>query len=263
MPSRNKLIWFETCLGQYLLEREQNYYDNAVANVFGYHAMQVGFPQYNFLRTNRMPLQFCVAMEKDAAVRAAPDFLPIDTNSIDLVLLPHILEFSSNPHQILREVQRVLMPEGHVIICGFNPRSLWGLRGLFGSIEDNFPWRGNFIARPRLKDWLALLDFEITEDRLCCYAPPFSQEKWLKRFSFMEAAGDRWWPFSGGVYFMTAVKRVHGMRVIKPEWKEVRAARRRMAPVSSKIPELQKFAEDSAANEPRWAARVRTARGEE
>jgi hypothetical protein len=108
-----------------------------------------------------------------------------------------------------------------------------------------------------------LLDFEITEDRLCCYAPPFSQEKWLKRFSFMEAVGDRWWPFSGGVYFMTAVKRVHGMRVIKPEWKEVRAARRRMAPVSSKTPELQKFAEDSAANEPRWAARVRTARGEE
>ncbi|HEY6043970.1 MAG TPA: SAM-dependent methyltransferase, partial [Nitrosospira sp.] len=95
MPSRNKLLWFETCLGQYLLEREQNYYDNAVANVFGYHAMQIGFPQYNFLRTNRMPLQFCVALEKDAAVRAAPDFLPIDTNSIDLVLLPHILEFSS------------------------------------------------------------------------------------------------------------------------------------------------------------------------
>ena len=69
-------------------------------------------------------------------MRAAPDFLPIETNSIDLVLLPHILEFSSNPHQILREVQRVLMPEGHVIVCGFNPRSLWGVRGLFGrSIE--------------------------------------------------------------------------------------------------------------------------------
>lgn len=262
MPTRNKLVWFETCLGQYLLEREQNYYDQAVANVFGYHAMQVGFPQYNFLRTNRMPLQFCATTEKGGAVRASPDFLPIETNSIDLVLLPHILEFSFNPHQILREVQRVLMPEGHVIICGFNPRSLWGLRGLFGSIEDNFPWRGNFIARPRLKDWLALLDFEITEDRLCCYAPPFSQEKWLKRFSFMEAVGDRWWPSSGGVYFLTAVKRVHGMRVIKPEWKEMRAARR-MAPISRKAPELQKFTGDTSANEPRMAARRRTARGSE
>ncbi len=260
MPIRKKLEWFETCLGQYLLEREQNYYDQAVANVFGYHAMQIGLPQYPFLQANRMPLQFCVAAEEGAAVLAAPDFLPIETNSIDLVLLPHILEFSSNPHQILREVQRVLMPEGHVIICGFNPRSLWGLRGLFGSIEDNFPWRGNFIARPRLKDWLALLDFEITEDRLCCYAPPFSQEKWLKRFSFMEAAGDRWWQFAGGVYFLTAVKRVHGMRVIKPEWKDVRAARRRMAAVSQNAPRPQKVTGDTRRNEPRRAARSRITR---
>ena len=243
MPTKNKLEWFETCLGQYLLEREQNHFDEAVADVFGYNAMQIGFPQYDFLRANRMPLQFCTGTEEGAAVRATPDFLPIETNSIDLVLLPHVLEFSSNPHQILREVQRVLMPEGHVIVCGFNPRSLWGVRGVLGavegrllrSMENPYPWRGNFISLPRLKDWLTLLDFEITKDRLCCYAPPFSQEKWLKRFSFMEAAGDRWWPFSGGIYFLTAVKRVHGMRVIKPEWKEVRAARRGMAPVAQKL----------------------------
>lgn len=243
MPTKNKLEWFETSLGQYLLEREQNHFDEAVADVFGYNAMQIGFPQYDFLRANRMPLQFCAGTEESAAVRASPEFLPIETNSIDLVLLPHVLEFSSNPHQILREVQRVLMPEGHVIVCGFNPRSLWGVRGVLGLVEDRFlrsvdgqfPWRGNFISLPRLKDWLTLLDFKITKDRLCCYAPPFSQEKWLKRFSFMEAAGDRWWPFSGGIYFLTAVKRVHGMRVIKPEWKEVRAARRGMAPVAQKL----------------------------
>ena len=243
MPTKNKLEWFETSLGQYLMEREQNHFDEAVADVFGYNAMQIGFPQYDFLRANRMPLQFCAGTEEGAAVRASPEFLPIETNSIDLVLLPHVLEFSSNPHQILREVQRVLMPEGHVIVCGFNPRSLWGVRGVLGLVEDRFlrsvegqfPWRGNFISLPRLKDWLTLLDFEITKDRVCCYAPPFSQEKWLKRFSFMEAAGDRWWPFSGGIYFLTAVKRVHGMRVIKPEWKEVRAARRGMAPVAQKL----------------------------
>lgn len=243
MPTKNKLEWFETSLGQYLLEREQNHFDEAVADVFGYNAMQIGFPQYDFLRANRMPLQFCAGTEEGAAVRGSPEFLPIETNSIDLVLLPHVLEFSSNPHQILREVQRVLMPEGHVIVCGFNPRSLWGVRGVLGlvegrlsrSMENQYPWRGNFISLPRLKDWLTLLDFEITKDRLCCYSPPFSQEKWLKRFSFMEAAGDRWWPFSGGIYFLTAVKRVHGMRVIKPEWKEVRAARRGMAPVAQKL----------------------------
>ncbi|SFW25846.1 class I SAM-dependent methyltransferase [Nitrosovibrio sp. Nv17] len=256
MATRNALEWFDTCLGQYLLERERGHFDQVVADVFGYNAMQIGFPQYDFLRSNRMPLQFCAALEEGAALRAAPEFLPIETNSLDLVLLPHVLEFSANPHQILREVQRVLMPEGHVIVCGFNPRSLWGMRRILGSVGARLPWRGNlvsphrsgrpsagegfpwhgrFIALPRLKDWLTLLDFEITADRLCCYAPPFSQEKWLRRAGFMEAAGERWWPFSGGIYFLTAVKRVHGMRVIKPEWKEVRAARRGMAPIAQKL----------------------------
>jgi SAM-dependent methyltransferase len=253
MPTNNKLEWFGTCLGQYLLEREQNHFDRAVADVFGYHAMQIGFPQYDFLRANRMPLRFCISIEEGCGVRAAPDFLPIEPNSIDLVLLPHILEFSDNPHQILREVQRVLVPEGHAIVCGFNPRSLWGVRGLFGSMYDDYPWRGNFIARPRLKDWLTLLDFEITQDRLCCYVPPFSQDKWLKRFGFMEAVGDRWWQSSGGVYFLTAVKRVHGMRVIKPEWKEVRARRRAIAPVA------QKLAGNATGEEPCRAARSKTA----
>ena len=159
MPTKNKLEWFKTCLGQYLLEREQNHFDEAVADVFGYNAMQIGFPQYDFLRANRMPLQFCTGIEGGAAVRASPEFLPIETNSIDLVLLPHVLEYSANPHQILREVQRVLMPEGQVIVCGFNPRSLWGARGVLGSLEERFfrpvekqfPWRGDFISLPRLK----------------------------------------------------------------------------------------------------------------
>jgi SAM-dependent methyltransferase len=247
---KNKLEWFETCLGQYLLEREQNYFDTAVADVFGYHAMQIGFPQYDFLRANRMPLQFCVGAEENVAVRATPEFMPIESNSIDLVLMPHMLEFSINPHQILREVQRVLMPEGHVIVSGFNPHSVWGVRGFFGSAKGGYPWRGNFISRPRLRDWLTLLDFEITRDRMCCFAPPFSQEKWLKRFGFMETMGNRW-PLSGGVYFFTAVKRVHGMRVIKPEWKEVRAARRGMAPVA------QRLDAHEGSNRARRAARLR------
>ena len=235
MPIQNQQQWFETCLGQYLLEREQSYFDQAVMDVFGYNAVQIGFPQHDFLRTNRMPLQFCADIEKGAALLASPDFLPIESNSIDLVLLPHVLEFSSNPHQILREVQRILVAEGQVIICGFNPRSLWGTRKLFGSTRHNFPWNGNFIALPRLKDWLALLDFEMTAGKLSCYAPPINQEKWLRRFQFMEFTGDRWWPISGGVYFLQAIKRIHGMRVIKPAWKDVLAAKRRMSPIANKI----------------------------
>lgn len=235
MSIQNQQEWLETCLGQYLLEREQRYFDQEVMDIFGYNALQIGFSQHNFLRTSRMTFQFCADTEKGGTLLAGADFLPIESNSIDLVLLPHILEFSLNPHQILREVQRVLVAEGQVIICGFNPRSLWGSRKWFGASRHSFPWNGDFIALPRLKDWLTLLDFEITAGKLSCYTPPINQEKWLRRFNFMEFSGDRWWPISGGVYFLQAIKRVHGMHVIKPAWKDVRASKRRMSPVANKV----------------------------
>ena len=111
------------------------------------------------------------------------------------------------------------MPEGNLIISGFNPRSLWGCRRVLGN-KRGCPWNGHFIALPRLKDWLALLGFEVVGGRFSAYAPPFHQTKWLERFSFMEAAGDRWWAVSGGVYFVHAIKRVHGMHLIKPQWNE-------------------------------------------
>ncbi|MDP1574844.1 MAG: methyltransferase domain-containing protein [Coxiellaceae bacterium] len=234
MSVQNVQEWFETSLGKYLLDYEQRYFDQAVANIFGYNAVQIGLTQFDFLQTNRMPLRFCVGTDKGTALCANPDFLPIKSGSMDLVLLPHVLEFNSNPHQILREVYRILMPEGHVVISGFNPLSLWGMHQYFERNKREFPWCGNFIALPRLKDWLKLLNFEMTGGRLCCYTPPFKQEKWRKRFNFMEAAGDRWWPISGGVYFLQAVKHVHGMHIIKPGWKHALAGKKRMAPATQR-----------------------------
>ena len=205
--------WFETPVGQYLLEREYAYFDQGVGDVFGYHAVQLGLSRMDFLRTSRMQLKVRSGLD------VAMDFfnLPFDSGSIDLAILPHLLEFSSNPHQILREAERVMRPEGRIMLSGFNPFSLWGVRRLAGrSIAA--PWCGNFISLSRLKDWLALLGFEVAAGKLCCYVPPFDQEKWLSRFGFMEKAGDRWWPVSGGVYFLVAIKRVRGVRLIRPSW---------------------------------------------
>ena len=173
----------------------------------------------------------------DATVRVRADLrhLPILANSADLVLLPHVLEFSDKPHQVLREVARVLMPEGHVIVSGFNPWSLWGARHFLTADQESFPWRGRFIALNRLKDWMALLGLEIAGGRMCCYLPPMRSEKWLQRMDFLEAAGDRWWPFAGGVYFLHAVKRVHGMRVITPQWKNGLAKSKSLAPVPHRV----------------------------
>jgi len=238
--------WLETPLGRYLVEREQEYFDHAVADVFGYNAFQLGMPELDLLRASRIPLRCRVGVGEAVDLRADFRDLAIASNSADLVLLPHVLEFAEHPHQILREVARVLMPEAHVVISGFNPFSLWGWRRTFHRGTD-YPWRGRFITLMRVKDWLALLGFEVIGGQFGCYAPPSRQQKWLERFGFMEAAGDRWWPIAGGVYFLQAVKRVRGVRLIMPRWSD------RLAPVKQLAASPQKIGEKDDA----LAARTR------
>ena len=232
--SQQAAEWFATPLGQYLLAREQAYFDKAVADVFGYNAFQLGMPGIDLLRGSRIALQCRVDPVGPAAMRADFRDLPIASNSADLVVLPHVLEFSDDPHQILREVARVLLPEAQVMIACFNPWSLWGFRRFFGR-KARYPWNGHFINLPRLKDWCALLGLEISAGRMNCYVPPCASEKWLGRFEFMEAAGDRWWPIAGGVYFLQAVKRVRGMRLIMPKWSDRMAPKKELAPVPKKV----------------------------
>lgn len=210
--------WFESPLGSYLLAREQACYDRAVADVFGYNAFQFGLARYDLLRASRIPSRWTVAPQGAVGLRADFQDLPIASQSVDLVVLPHVLEFAHDPHQILREVVRILVPDGQLVITGFNPWSLWGAKRLLPKTRREFPWCGRFIHLHRVKDWLSLLSFQIVAGHMHAYAPPFTQEKWLRRFGFMDAAGDRWWPFGGGMYFLQAVKRVRGMRLITPRW---------------------------------------------
>jgi SAM-dependent methyltransferase len=234
MLSKLDAGWFETPLGQHLLFREQRYFDQAVSDVFGFNAVQVGLPHIDFLRNSRIPLRVSCAVEAPAQVKADPMFLPFENQSLDLLLLPHVLEFSSNPHQVLREAERVLRPEGRLVLAGFNPRSLWGLvRRLQGS-ERGYPWNGSFLNISRVKDWMVLLGMEVAGGSMCCYRPPINRENWLRRLRFMEPAGDRWWAMGGGVYFLQAVKRVQGMHVILPQWKSA-VAPRLLAPAAKVI----------------------------
>jgi len=212
--------WFTTPLGQYLLEKERAYLDEVTPDIFGFHALQVGMPEVDLLRENRITHKLRVARAGPPDVFAQCHELPFATHSIDLVLLPHVLEFTEEPHAILREVDRVMMPEGRLVIVGFNPWSLWGLRSSLGPSRDEHPWNGRFLSLLRVKDWLALLGFDVSAGRLIAYAPPFDNERVRRRFAFMEPAGDRWWAVGGAVYMLQAVKRVRGMRLITPAWQE-------------------------------------------
>jgi SAM-dependent methyltransferase len=225
--------WLETAPGRQLRAWEQERLDQAVVDVFGFHALQLGLPEIDGLRANRMPHRW-VASNALVARQTADgrivhlhcefDALPMPAASVDLVVLPHTLELARDPHQTLREVERVLVPEGRVVIAGFNPASLWGLRQRAGHLRRGMgfarqqglflPSAGEFIGYWRLRDWLRLLSFEVESGSFGCWRPPVTSDKWLERFAWMDRVGDRWWPVLGAVYFVVAVKRVRGMRLV-------------------------------------------------
>lgn len=220
----SEIDWFATPLGTYLQGREQALFDAAVSDIFGFNAIQLGLTGADLLKDSRIPFRCKGAPGGIVGLQCDFEQLPLASNSIDLLLLPHLLEFAQNPHQLLREAERVLMPEGHLIISGFNPYSLWGLRRLCGE-KRQYPWHGRFISLKRLKDWLALLALEVVGGRMVCYAPPVNRDNWLHRLHWMNKVGDRWWPMMGGVYFLVARKRVTGMRLIRPQWNATSMAR--------------------------------------
>jgi SAM-dependent methyltransferase len=242
--------WLETPPGRYLLAWEQAQTDRNVADVFGFHALQLGMTELEGLRANRMPHRWValdahgvdtpgpvvegdpaaevpadVATDRVAVVlRCDFDALPFDSQSLDLVVLPHTLELARDPHLALGEVERVLRPEGRVVILGFNPTSLWGLRQRLGRLLRYIgfsrqkplflPNAGEFLGYWRLRDWLRLLSFEVQGGRFGCYRPPLKTDAWLARYGWTERIGERWWPVLGSVYLLVAVKRVRGMRLV-------------------------------------------------
>lgn len=257
--------WMRSAPGQCLLRWEQQQLDQAVADVFGYHALQLGMPELQGLRANRMPHRWvaCDSMQAapsqplpiegepislpfdaNAALRCDFDALPFPNQSLDLVVLPHALELSRDPHLTLREVERVLVPEGRVMILGFNPASMWGLRqrlgrargavGLGGRGALFLPKAGEFLGYWRLRDWLRLLSFEVEGGRFGCFRPPYRSAGWLERTAWMEDVGERWWPVFGAVYFLVAVKRVRGMRLVGLARNEARKSRKSAAVVANR-----------------------------
>jgi len=264
--------WLKTPPGEYLLAWEREQFDQAVSDIFGYHALQLGFTELDTLRANRMPDQWLAAASLlhaanhgtalDAssslpeAARAAlvtdAGALPFAANSLDLLVLPHTLELSQDPHATLREVERVLVPEGRVVISGLNPTSLWAMRQRrahfyqrFGRCDLFLPEAGEFIGYWRLRDWLRLLNFEVESGRFGCYRPAFETDKWLSRFEWMDKAGGRWWPIFGAVYFLVAVKRVRGMRLLEPTWKTRKTVAAAPAAVANKEPNLNLMTDHS------------------
>ncbi len=217
--------WFVAGAGRYVRSWEQRYISRLVRQVFGYHAVQIGLPQWDFMRHNRVRHKWCTTQQdtflqaKYAPVMCAAEHLPFASESIDLLVLPHTLETSSDPHQVLREVQRVLVPEGTVVMSGFNPWALWSVTDRVPGLEQRLPIQPSLHLSPwRVADWLELLSFEINGQVFGGYGPLCEQREWIRRWHFMEQWGAKMWPVLGGLYVFSAKKRVNQITMVGLDW---------------------------------------------
>lgn len=206
--------WFTTPLGARLLATETRLAGTMLADAFGQDGVQLGQwgGPHAFAPSLQTRHHVRVACTEQAAqtaqppvIRAQPGRLPFASDSVDVLLLPHVLEFAASPHAVLREAERVLLGEGRLLIFGFNPWGLFGLRRCLGARE--FPWQGRFISERRLRDWLKLLGLDVVAVRRYGFWPPLQHAGILDGLRGLERIGPRYLAFAAGAYALLARKR--------------------------------------------------------
>lgn len=217
--------WYSSPLGRELAAQEEDCLERMLRDTFGYYLLQVGVSSAfgEAIATSRIRHRILLP----AAVRpqalgpqvvAFPDRLPVAADSVDAVFLPHTLDFSVDARMVLRETERALIPEGRVVLIGFNAMSMWGLWHLARRRQGRAPWCGNFFTPFRVADWLSLLGFDIEKQEMMMFRPPWRRAL-LQQLSFLDSLGRRFWPLLGGVYAIRAVKRVSTLTPLRPSWK--------------------------------------------
>ncbi len=217
--------WYCGYTGQQFLALAQPRLEALLADLFGYYLLQVGeLGSVDLLGQSRIKQR--VILDDSGREHPQPhpllpcevDKLSIVTDSVDVVVLPHTLEIHDNAHQILREVDRILVPEGHVLVMGFNPYSLWGGTMWLQKSVGRLPWQGHFLSPGRVKDWLKLLGYEIEHMESYFYRPALRHPALMDKLMWLERWGARYWPILGGGYILVARKQVSTLTPIRPRW---------------------------------------------
>lgn len=225
--ARGMREWFERQPGRAYLEQEKACLNELLPKLFGYYLIQLGMAQSLNDVMQECRIGSCLVLATDNSsepvridAQVSIPHLPIVSDSVDAVLLPHTLDFSSNPHQVLREAERILIPDGRIIITGFNPWSVWGLYKLLLQHKGRIPWCAQFISLFRLQDWLRLLNFKVEIIKPVMYRPPLKSETMLNRLQFMENANPKYFSLFSAGYVVQAVKRVTTFTPVKPGWRK-------------------------------------------
>ena len=217
-PEKANRNWLASAYGQSCLAAEKPHVDRALRQISGPRVLQIGdtFDDYSlcaldFPQLIKVNHDLIAAPKSVSTIIADAAFLPFDAGCLSTVVLPHVLEGHQLPHQVLREVHRVLMPEGHLILTGFNPASMLGLQRYF---NPRGAYRGHYYTVKRVKDWLQLLGFEVVGSAMYQYAPLVKSDGLRNTLNFINSVGDRCLPMAGGGYMISAKKREIGMRLV-------------------------------------------------
>jgi SAM-dependent methyltransferase len=218
--------WLSDYPGLSLVEEESQQVSEVLPDLFGYHIIQIGsLGTVDLLASSRVSHRTVINTHPGEATRdcfgpiCLSGALPLVSESVDVVVLPHLLEFEPDPHQVLRETERILIGEGHLVILGFNPWSLWGLWRTVLAWRGEPPWCGRFFGIARIKDWLALLGFDIIKARRFYFRPPLPSEGVMSKLELLERIGRACWPYLGGAYIVVAKKRVATVTPVKISWR--------------------------------------------
>lgn len=216
--------WFDGPLGWRVLREEAALARLALDDVFGFELLQVGAwgPSPHLLGGARTQHTTLLAPEMSPGVtlRAPLQSLPFPSDSIDAIFLPHTLELVEDPYAVLREAERVLCADGCLMICGFNPFSGWGARRLFGQYfrRPAFPPQTRrMLSERRMRDWMALLDFEV--ENVYGYLGPLPITRRPRKMadgSVQQGEYRARRPLTAGAYLLKARKRVQTLTLVRP-----------------------------------------------
>lgn len=226
---RELRAWCKQPLGRQLADAEQALLREVLSDLFGYHLVVLDPPcppeALGASRIMHQVVQTCVGqgLSEAPGLLGKAETLPIQSDCIDAFVLPHVLELATDKHQVLREIDRCLVAEGHVVILGFNPYGWWGLRPLIPGLRAGVPWSLSFISMSRLKDWLSLLGFDIVHTRYLFIHPPWQYGRDKPEWEIFKRLHHDRWPLFAASYVLVARKRVVTLTPIKPRWRPRRA----------------------------------------
>lgn len=216
--------WYRTRPGKALLKAQMKQLDQLTTQCFGFHAVQLTPVRFKLpLQELRITHRLSIHPDRSVHPDIQADFeeLPLSGQSIDFLLMHHALDYSADPHTMLREVERVMVSKGYIAIVGFNPWSLWGIYSYFARFFSNNPvYRTTRIRRGRLLDWLKLLDLTPVNIQHASFITPMPNVSMGTQLQYAptneSSAGILRWR---ATYIVLARKDTQALIPIKPIWR--------------------------------------------